>query len=98
MGLVYLIHFERPLAHAKHYIGWTGSRSPRNRLDMHRAGIGARLLQVLNELGIRYHVVRVWRNQGKAFERQLKNRKESPCLCPICNPKQAKKKYRYHTY
>ncbi len=84
---VYLIHFDQPLHHARHYIG--KAKFLKLRLKHHKAGSGARILQVCNERGITYDVVRVWKSKtepaGK-LERRLKNMKNSPELCPICNP------------
>lgn len=81
--LCYIIHFDRPYKHARHYIGVT--RDLDKRLALHRSGQGARLLQVLNQAGIGYQVVRTW-DGGRAVEKQLKARKAAPRLCPICNP------------
>ena len=44
-GTVYLLHFDRPYAHARHYTGWTTDLT--TRLADHAAGHGARLLAVL---------------------------------------------------
>jgi hypothetical protein len=41
-GLVYLLHFSEPYQHARHYTGWTHDLDAR--LQLHRAGRGARLL------------------------------------------------------
>lgn len=54
------------------------------RLYAHLYGRGARLTQVAHERGIGFTVVRVWEDVDRKFERQLKNRKSSPRLCPIC--------------
>lgn len=81
---VYLIHFESPLCHARHYIGATDDVEAR--LERHRKGQGANILRVCNEKGIAYKIARVWKSKPIGFERLLKNRKEAPCLCPICNP------------
>ena len=42
-GVVYLLHFARPLKHSQHYIGWakTGKTLAR-RLAHHASGTGAR--------------------------------------------------------
>jgi predicted GIY-YIG superfamily endonuclease len=80
-GTVYLVHFENKLSHSQHYIGYAGDLFARMRT--HRKGRGARLLQVLNELGINWHCVRTWRG-GRKLERRLKNRKNASKLCPIC--------------
>lgn len=83
--MVYLIHFDKPISPdhtCQHYIGYTTSL--KKRLAEHKAGSGARLCQVANERGIDYKVVRTWSNGTRRLERQLKNRKNSPRLCPIC--------------
>ena len=81
-GRVYLLHFSRPYKHAAHYIGW--SRYLKRRLAHHKAGTGARLLQVIVEAGIDFELVRVWKGVDKHFERRLKNQKNTARLCPIC--------------
>lgn len=81
--MIYLVHLDRPLGHARHYIGYTGKASVQQRLKRHRAGRGARLLRVCNREGIEYRVVRVWRGTRKD-ERRLKKRGGAAPLCPIC--------------
>lgn len=81
MGTVYLIHFDRPLAHARHYLGYTDNLI--ERLERHRQGNGARLMQVIKELGISWRLARTWDGE-RALERRLKNQKNGPRLCPIC--------------
>lgn len=82
---VYLIHLSSPICHARHYLGWTKRDTVEERLAKHRSNQGARLLAVANQLGIEYEVVRTWEGDRK-LERQLKRRKHSPLLCPMCNP------------
>lgn len=86
--MVYLIHFDQPISPnltTQHYIGYT-SRGKRKRFAEHKAGSGARLTRVANERGIDYRIVRTWWKKGtRAFERKLKNQKNSPKLCPICS-------------
>lgn len=88
-GTVYLLHFSRPLKHAKHYLGYT-KVGMEIRLIEHRdaKGRGARLTQVAIENGISLALARVWKNKGRKFERQLKNRKNAKRLCPICKGQQ----------
>ena len=78
---VYLVHCERPLAHAQHYLGYTANL-PR-RIEQHRKGTGAKLLRAFNRLGISWDVVRTWTG-GPDLERKLKNQKNSRALCPVC--------------
>jgi predicted GIY-YIG superfamily endonuclease len=81
MAQVYLLHFSRPLHHARHYLGSTSNLDAR--LAEHRAGRGARLVEVVIGLGITFEVTRTW-NGGRDLERTLKRRKASPRLCPVC--------------
>ena len=83
MGTVYLIHFSTPYKHARHYLGYSAKLSQRQ--ACHMAGNGARLIQVINEAGISWSVVRTWAGNRSA-ERRLKNFHNSPDLCPTCNP------------
>ena len=84
---VYLLHFDRPLKHARHYLGF--ATQVKRRVAHHRAGTGARLTQVLREQGIGFTVVRVWAGGDRALERRLKNRKNSSRLCPVCRAMRA---------
>src|SRR5581483_6156638 len=84
--MVYLIHFDKPYKHAKHYIGFcegTGNLEPR--MQAHAKGQGARLLEVLKQAGVGWKLVRVWRGGDRNFERALKKQKNTPRMCPICN-------------
>jgi predicted GIY-YIG superfamily endonuclease len=80
-GTVYLIHFDEPLHHARHYIGY--ACNVEGRLYYHRKGTGSKLLAACNRKGISYRIVREWRGD-RTLERKLKNYKKAPQLCPIC--------------
>ncbi|MFI7126057.1 hypothetical protein ACIBQ1_10215 [Nonomuraea sp. NPDC050153] len=81
-GTVYLLHFDRPYKHARHYIGWTPGDLNR-RLHQHRNGTGARLMQVITAAGIDFVVARIW-DGGRNLERSLKNRGGASRSCPLC--------------
>jgi len=80
----YLIHLDRPLAHASHYVGF--SNNILRRLLEHRSGVGSPLLRACNDYGISWRVVRVWAD-GRGRERAIKRQKNSPRFCPVCNPR-----------
>ena len=84
MPHVYLIHFEERLHHAGHYLGY--SKMLTVRIWMHKINQGAKLIQAVNKAGIQWRVVRTWVVDGQDLERLLKNQKNSPRYCPICNP------------
>ncbi len=83
MATVYLLHFDEPYKHARHYLGYAEDLAAR--LTQHRAGSGARLTQVIKEAGITFTLVRTWEG-GRDLERHLKRWHDSPALCPLCNP------------
>lgn len=88
MAAVYLIHFDQPYKHARHYVGYT-SWSVKRRCAHHADGTGARLMQVVTEAGITWRVVRIWRGQGRTWERQIKNYGHTAKLCPVCSGRKA---------
>lgn len=80
-GTIYLLHFERPYKHARHYMGWTTDLEAR--LERHRQGSGARLLAVIADAGIGWELARTW--VGTRYdERRLKRWGGKTRLCPIC--------------
>lgn len=84
--MIYLLHFDRPLSHAQHYLGFTEHLEAR--LALHAKPNGSsnhRLMQVIHEQGIGFVLARTWPGDRTA-ERKLKRRKEGRRLCPICNP------------
>jgi predicted GIY-YIG superfamily endonuclease len=82
---VYLLHFDEPYKHARHYVG--SAENLAVRLSEHRKGKGARLIQVIQEAGIGWRLVRVWFKGGRALEKRIKRARNHPRLCPVCNPK-----------
>jgi len=81
-SMVYLIHFNSKYKHALHYIGYTNNLT--ERIQKHKIGKGARLLQVINDHGITWEVVRIWKDANRKFELNLKKQKNAKRFCPIC--------------
>lgn len=93
--MIYLIHFDQPLHHANHYVGFVDGdeNAVKARLEEHRAGWGAKILAACNRQGITYNVVRTMPGDRNR-ERQIKNGHKTRAYCPICsqqNSKQCKK-------
>ena len=88
-GTIYLLHFERPYRHARHYLGWTSDVPAR--LAEHAAGRGARLVAVINAAGIGWTLARTWPGT-RTRERALKNQGGASRRCPLCgvNPRAVK--------
>lgn len=82
-GTVYLLHFDQPYRHAQHYIGYASRLS--ERIQRHKNGTGARLIEVITLQGIGFQVARTWHG-NRTLERQLKNQHKHKALCPICTP------------
>ncbi len=83
-GTIYMLHFDRPYRHARHYTGWTDNLS--QRLACHAQGHGARLLAVIRQAGIGFALARTV--TGDRFkERAIKNAGGAVRYCPICTPK-----------
>lgn len=84
---VYLLHFDTPISPThttQHYLGY--AKTLEDRIAVQEKGKGARLVAVALERDIQFTVARTWRG-GRKLERQLKNRKNSRLLCPICKGK-----------
>ena len=80
-GTVYLLHFDEPYRHAKHYIGFTEDLD--RRLVEHQTGAGARLIEVIINAGRSFTLARTWPGD-RTLERRLHRRKASPRFCPVC--------------
>jgi predicted GIY-YIG superfamily endonuclease len=83
-GTVYLLHFDKPYHHARHYTGYTTNLNAR--LASHSKGQGARLLQVIIEAGHTFELARTWQGTRKD-ERRIKKQHNAPRLCPMCKGK-----------
>jgi predicted GIY-YIG superfamily endonuclease len=81
-GTVYLIHFDTPYKHARHYTGWAADLD--RRLEAHRAGRGARLMEVIKDADITWRLARTWPGP-RDLERAIKALHEAPRLCPECS-------------
>jgi predicted GIY-YIG superfamily endonuclease len=86
---VYILHFSSAHYHARHYCGV--AHDLEERLARHRAGNGAKLMEVVKKAGIDFEVCRLWRfdtfEEAHDFERKLKKWQMSPRLCPLCTGK-----------
>lgn len=82
---VYLVHFETPYRHAKHYLGSTADLDAR--LAQHRAGTGARLMAVITDAGIGWRIARTW-SGDRRLERRLKTANTRRCSALFVAAKQ----------
>ncbi|WP_205669112.1 hypothetical protein [Amycolatopsis suaedae] len=80
-GTVYLLHFDQPYKHARHYLGWAADLN--QRLMQHQQGHGARLLAVIRQHGITWTLARTW-SGTRTRERQIKQQGGASRVCPHC--------------
>lgn len=92
---LYLLHFDRPYRHAKHYLGYASDEAAMHaRIDAHynaSRGDGEhhRLLVVIREAGISFTLARVWPDGTREQERRRKKRGKGR-ICPICRDERKK--------
>ena len=93
LGYVYVLHFDRPLKHAKHYVGWSKDHplKPNGRIDKHRKGQGSALTKALFQAEIGFEVSIIWEGVCRNFERRKKNSGGASRYCPICKDSKIKR-------
>jgi ribosomal protein S18 acetylase RimI-like enzyme/predicted GIY-YIG superfamily endonuclease len=87
IGYVYVLHFEKTLAHSRHYVGCTSD--PRARLCAHAQGRGARIVKAAAAAGIGFRLAALGctHHRGmRRIERQCKDWHNTAEFCPECNP------------
>lgn len=82
--LVYLLHFERPLGRAQHYVGSTPEHNLARRMQEHANGRGAKLTAAVARAGIPMTLARLWYAPDRRMEREVKAKKAHRAQCPIC--------------
>ena len=83
IGVIYLLHFDQPYRHAKHYTGWTEDLL--DRLDRHAAGAAPAWSRSSGKPGS----ASPWSASAKAparTERAIKNAGGAARYCPACTP------------
>jgi hypothetical protein len=101
LGLVYVLHFDRPVlftrggrtVEVRHYIGWSRSVAMlRRRLAHHADGQGARLLAAASAAGITWTRAATFHQADRHFERYLHASKRTPAWCPCCARERAERR------
>jgi predicted GIY-YIG superfamily endonuclease len=81
-GTTYLLHFDRPYRHARHYTGWTTDL--KGRLDAHRRGDGSKFMRYVRAAGIGFTLARTWPGTTKDREDSIKHQGGASRFCPEC--------------
>lgn len=82
IGTCYLLHFDGPYLHAKHYLGWS-ENGWEDRVALHLAGKGSPLVRAAVADGANIQLVRLFPSVTRHFERRLKEHGKAH-LCPSC--------------
>jgi hypothetical protein len=91
VGVVYLLCFDEPYHHARHYVGFcTSYEGVESRLHYHECGKGSRLLAAVSKAGIKWSLVRLWKGTRKD-ERKLHKRGNAIQYCPRCQQTPARR-------
>lgn len=87
LGVIYLLHFDEPYQHARHYLGFcTSYEGLDSRFEFHANGRGSHLLAAVTKAGIKWRLVRLWKGT-RNDERHFKYNGASTPFCPICRPR-----------
>lgn len=83
---IYLLHFDRPFGHARHYLGFADGDTVNleRRMKQHGTARGAKLMVAVKKAGITWQTARIWPDGTRTEERRLKNCGGSARQCPIC--------------
>ena len=88
-GIIYLLHLDGPLHHARHYLGWT--RDLEARLAEHTSGNGSPLVRAAIAAGATIRLAATIEGT-RDDERAIKRCKDAPSRCPICQPTETERR------
>ena len=83
IGTVYILHFDQPFHHARHYVGFT-NKDIYERFREHAGGSGAKLMAAVSKAKIGFAVSKTFADKTREFERKIKKQKNSWKHCPKC--------------
>lgn len=84
MSAVYVLHFDPPLQHARHYVGWTDHDDVATRLGEHLSGRGSRLVRAAVAAGVKVEIAHVFIGADRHFERKIKKSTDVCRWCRLC--------------
>lgn len=80
-SIIYLLCFDEPYKHAKHYLGSTSDLD--KCIEEHENGAHCNLTKVIKKAGISFTLARLWSGDKKE-ERRIKNMGGLRRVCPLC--------------
>jgi hypothetical protein len=83
VGIIYLLHLHRPLAHAGHYKGWCKADGLERRIKEHRTGYsGAKFMEAVAKAGIGFDLAVTW--EGTRDDERRFKAHGAARYCPLC--------------
>ena len=85
--MIYLLHFDPPFHHARHYLGFTENLAQRMATHTGQnggSGYGSKLVTAARAAGSKIILARVWPDGTRDQERMKKNRGKTR-ICPVCD-------------
>jgi hypothetical protein len=86
--MIYILHIDPPLKHARHYVGWTADADVTRRVKEHLEQKGrrpSRLVGAALTAGCQVSLVASFEGT-RDDERRLKNNGAATRYCPLCRP------------
>lgn len=81
--MIYILHFDRPFKHARHYVGYTKRKDVQKRIQEHLTSKGNPLVRAAHAAGITIRLARTMEGDRK-LERKIKNSHNTGRICPCC--------------
>lgn len=81
---VYLLHFDTPYQHTRHYCGWGKNVVMRVESQLKGKRTAAHFVKVVHKAGIKIRLAHIWHGKDRKFERKLKDTHNLKRFCPIC--------------
>lgn len=87
--MVYILHFNRPYFHARHYVGYTEDTDRRFKEHFNCHQSGSPLIQAALEAGITITVSKIYFDGDRNLERKIKKSHHTERYCPLCKSQAA---------
>lgn len=83
---VYVLHFDPPFRHARHYVGYTPEATAERRVQEHLdcSAKGSPLVKAALNVGCKVTLAHEFPGAGRDFERWLKTRRDTAKWCGCC--------------
>lgn len=84
--MIYLIHFDKPVRSAKHYLGFCRDDRLDARMLEHARGEASHLTRAAVNNGTKLWLARTFEGGNRDLERTMKRHGHFKLMCPLCCP------------